>query len=105
MTVQLKITDEWRQRASAMKAAGASNRAIARATGVNSRTVDRQIRPEAPLPANIACMEPTNDSSFFERRQPRLVRQVLNRAAMPDALRQFARGEIKREELMKRISL
>ena len=44
------------------------------------------------------------DRLLTEKHVPRVIRQVLDRAAMPEALRAFVAGEIDRVELMRRIS-
>jgi hypothetical protein len=87
----------WHAKAREMRDRGCSLQQIADGVAVDRSRVSRLFLTKDVLP-QVAPDE------FNESHKPRIVRQIIDRSALPRAFRAFAAGEIDRTELLKRIA-
>jgi hypothetical protein len=59
-------------------------------------------KPRKPRERRVIQLKP--DETFIEPRKPRVIRQIIDRRILSDAVKAFAREEITREELMELIA-
>lgn len=91
-------------RAKEMREAGSGYRDISRETGIPETTLKRRLDPDNYATVSNG-MDPMNDGTFIERHKPRVVRQILDRRILNDAVKAFAKGDLLREELMELVTL